>query len=321
MKAFVNKKYGSPEVLNLEEVCPPSPKDREILVQVKSISINPAEWHSLRANIWLVRLTSGLRVPRNTVLGADIAGTVVAVGDQVTSFQPGDPIMGRAQTGGLAEYTCLPENQATLLPPQVLPEEAAATPLASITALTALRDKGELLAGEKILINGASGGTGTFAVQLARLFGAEVTAVCSSSNAQLVRSLGATHTVDYTRQDFTQAGEGYDLVLDLIGNRSVNDLNRIVKPGGRCVQVGYSDFRRTLGFILKGGWLSRTTSKRFIVMNAQTKTEDLASISQLISEKKIKPVIERRYSFTETPQAFDYLGTRRAKGKIVVSLP
>jgi len=321
MKAFVNKKYGSPEVLNLEEVCPPSPKDREILVQVKSISINPAEWHSLRASIWLIRLTSGLRVPRNTVLGADIAGTVVAVGDQVTSFQPGDPIMGRGQTGGLAEYTCLLEDQATLLPPQIPPEEAAATPLASITALTALRDKGELLAGEKILINGASGGTGTFAVQLARLFGAEVTAVCSSSNAQLVRWLGATHTVDYTRQDFTQAGENYDLVLDLVGNRSVNDLNRIVKPGGRCVLVGYSNFRRTLGFILKGSWLSRTTSKRFILMNAQTKTEDLASISQLISEKKIKPVIERRFAFTETPQAFDYLGTRRAKGKIVVNLP
>ncbi|MEM9931656.1 MAG: NAD(P)-dependent alcohol dehydrogenase, partial [Bacteroidota bacterium] len=190
MKAFVNKQYGSPEVLNQEEVCPPAPKDREILVQVKSISINPAEWHSLRASIWLIRLASGLRAPRNTVLGADIAGAVVAVGNQVTSFQPGDLVMGRAQSGGLAEYTCLPENQATLIPSPLAPETAAATPLASITALTALRDKGQLLAGEEVLINGASGGIGTFSVQLARLFGAEVTAVCSSSNAELVHSLG-----------------------------------------------------------------------------------------------------------------------------------
>ncbi|MEM6841001.1 MAG: NAD(P)-dependent alcohol dehydrogenase [Bacteroidota bacterium] len=321
MKAFVNKEYGSPEVLNQEEVCPPAPKDREILVQVKSISINPAEWHSLRANIWLIRLASGLRNPRNTVLGADIAGTVVAVGDQVTSFQPGDLVMGRAQLGGLAEYTCLSENQATLLPPRVAPEEAAATPLASITALTALRDKGQLLAGEKVLINGASGGIGTFAVQLARLFGAQVTAVCSSPNIELVRLLGATHTIDYTRQDFTQTGQTYDLVIDLIGNRSVNDLNRIVKPGGRCVLVGYSNFRQMLGFILKGSWLSTTTTKSFMVMNAQTKTEDLACISQFMSEKKIRSVIDRRYAFAEIPQAFNYLGTRRAKGKIVVSVP
>lgn len=321
MKAFVNKEYGSPEVLNQEEVCPPIPKDREILVQVKSISINPAEWHSLWANIWLIRLTSGLHAPRNTILGADVAGIVVATGDKVTSFQAGDWVMGRTYSGGLAEYTCLPENQATFLPSSLAAEEAAAVPLASVTALAALRDKGQLLTGEKVLINGASGGIGTFAVQLARLFGAEVTAVCSSSNAKLVRSLGAAHTIDYTQQDFTQTGENYDLVIDLIGNRSVDDLNRIVKSGGRCVLVGYTNFSRMLGFILKGGLLSKTTSKRFIVMNAQTKTEDLVSIGKLISEGEIKPVIDRRFAFAEIPQAFDYLGTRRAKGKIVISIP
>ena len=320
MKAFTNRRYGNPEVLQLEEVPIPQPKPKEVKVKVKALSLNPAEWHIMRATIWMIRLQMGLFRPKNPVLGADLAGTVESVGAEVTAFQPGDYVMGRTDKGGIAEYACLEENKAARLPDSISAEAAAATPLAAITALIGLRDKGQIKAGQKVLINGASGGIGTYAIQLANYYGTEVTAVCSGPNAELVKSLGAAQLIDYTQEDFTQHEEQYDLILDLIGNRSAKALNRILAPEGRCILIGWSGFGKMLRFLWQGGWLSRTTSKTFSIMDAETTRKDLEFIAQLIVQGHLKPTIEKVYPFEATPAAFAHLGTRRAKGKIVIKL-
>jgi NADPH:quinone reductase-like Zn-dependent oxidoreductase len=320
MKAYTYQKYGSPEVLELKEVFKPTPKDNEIQIKVEAISLNPAEWHQLRGAIWLIRLSNGLLKPGKPVLGADIAGRVEAVGKKVRSFQVGDRVFGRNTEGGFAEFACLEENQAALIPEKVSYKTAAASPLATITALIGMRDKGNIQAGQKVLINGASGGIGSFAVQLAKYFGATVTGVCSGKNAKLVRSLGAGQVIDYTQTDFTKTNDRYDLVLDLIGNRKVSDINRVLKPEGRCVVIGYSGFRRMLNFMLEGTWRSLSSKKSFVLMDAVIKKEDLEFIGKLLEKGYLKPAIDKVFSFEEIPVAFNRLGTRRAKGKIIISL-
>jgi NADPH:quinone reductase-like Zn-dependent oxidoreductase len=321
MKAFVYHQYGEPEaVLSLEEISKPVPKDHEVLVRVKALSLNPAELHLMRASIWMVRVGYGFTKPRNKLLGADVAGVVEAVGKKVQSLKIGDKVLGRNFSGALSEYACLEEDKATLMPDMLSFEEAAAIPLASITALVALCKEGNVQPGEKVLINGASGGIGTFAVQLAAFCKAEVTAVCSGKNADLVRSLGASEVIDYNVEDFTQSKTKFDLVIDLIGNRPVGELRRSLAPTGRCVMVGFSNASNLLGFMLKGAWLSRTTGQSFISMDAKTKAEDLEFITRLVVSGKMKPIIDQVYPFESLPQAYAHLASHRAKGKVVVTM-
>ncbi len=318
MKAFAYRKYGTPtDVLSLEEYPKPVPKENEVLIKVNAWSLNPAEWHRLRASIWMLRLSNGLWAPKQPILGADVAGVVVAVGGKVCSFKVGDRVMGRNFSVGLAEYACLAEGKTALIPEAISFEEAATIPLAATTALIALRDKGQIQTGQRVLINGASGGIGTFAVQLAKHFGAAVTAVCSGKNEALVRLLGSEEVIDYEREDFS-GREPFDLIVDLIGNRPTQELNQALSPTGRCVMVGYSNFKNLLNFLLKGAWLSKTTAKHFLTMDAETVTADLDFVLNLVSEEAIQVVIDRVYDFSDIPKAFEYLGTRRAKGKIVI---
>ncbi|OJJ22467.1 hypothetical protein BKI52_07235 [marine bacterium AO1-C] len=318
-KAFVYKKYGSPEVLKLEQVAMPQPQPHEVLIKVAALSLNPAEWHTMRAALWMLRLKNGLFKPKHPILGADVAGKVVAVGAQVHSLKVGDQVFGRNFKGGIATHTCLDENKAAKIPQKLNFEEAAATPLASITALVALR-KGHIQAGQQVLINGASGGIGTFAIQLAKHYNAVITGVCSGQNSELVHSLGANRVIDYQQEDFTKTGDTYDLVIDLVGNRPIDELQKVLKPGGRCMVVGFSNVKNMLGFLVKGGWVSRFGNKKFIPIDAQIKTTDLEYIGQLVQDGIIYPLIDRAYDFEATPEAFHYLGTRRAKGKIVITM-
>jgi NADPH:quinone reductase-like Zn-dependent oxidoreductase len=321
MKAFVYHKYGLPkEVLSLQEVAQPQPKDDEVLINVAALSLNPAEGHLLSASIWMVRLTTGLWKPKNPIPGADLAGTVVAVGEKVKSFKVGDRVFGRTNTGGLSELACLSEKSAALIPAPLTFENAAALPLVSATALTALHHKRRLQVGERVLINGASGGIGTIAVQLAKHYDTHVTAVCSGKNADLVRSLGADEVIDYTATDFTKEKPVFDVIIDLIGNRSIGELNQILKPGGRCVLVGFTNAGNMLSYMLRSTWLSKTTRKSFTVIDAPTTRKDLEFIGQLVAEGKVEPVIDQVYAFEDIPTAFERLGTRRATGKLVVRL-
>lgn len=320
MKAFTYKSYGNPEVLELSEVEKPQPKDHEIVIKVSAISINPAEWHLLRGSIWMVRLAAGIFKPKNPILGGDIAGEVEAVGQKVTAFQIGDKVFGRSYGGALAEFACLEEKHAAKIDDNCSFEVAASLPLATATALNSLRDKGNIQPGQKVLINGASGGIGTFAVQLAKYYGAEVTGVCSTRNVDLIKSLGAEHVVNYTKEDFTTTGSQYDLIIDLVGNRSISEVNRVLKPKGTCVFVGYSGFKNILGYFIIGAWLSKTTQKDFIVVDTKIKNQDLQFIMELIKRKKIIPILNSQFSFEDTTKAFEHLGTRRTTGKIVIKV-
>ena len=320
MKAFLNTTYGSPDVLKLEEIPVPKPKAEEVLVKVASLSINPAELHLLRATIWMVRLASGLLKPRNPVLGADVAGEVVAVGANVKTLKVGDRVFGRTHSGGLAEFVCLKEEKANVLPQTIDYDIGAALPLVGITALVALRDYVEILPGQQVLINGASGGIGTIAVQLAKNMGAEVTAVCSTPNVQLVKDLGADHVIDYKKENFTAGTNQYDVIIDLVGNHKVREMEKAMKPDGSCVVVGFTNFKTIFGYMARGRWLSATTSKKIVVIDAALKREDLAYLADLIQEGTLKPVIDKTFPFNETPRAFEYLASRRAKGKIVIKL-
>src|SRR5437016_1152073 len=237
VKAIIRQKYGSPDVLELTEVEAPAPKDNEVLVEIHAASANPLDWHYMRGAPFLARLGEGLRKPRDTRLGVDIAGRVEAVGNNVTQFQPGDEVLGDC-AGGFAEYASARENKLALKPANISFEEAAAVPVAAITALQGLRDMGKIQPGQKVLVNGASGGVGTFAVQIARSFGTEVTGVCSTRNVDLVRSIGADHVIDYTKEDFTKSEQRYDLIFDLIGNHSFSERRRILNPNGICVMAG-----------------------------------------------------------------------------------
>ncbi|MEJ7631884.1 MAG: NAD(P)-dependent alcohol dehydrogenase [Rubrobacteraceae bacterium] len=323
MKAIVSTKYGSPDILNFEEVRNPTPKDDEVLVEVHAASTNAADWHTLRADPFLVRLMGfGLLKPKNKILGADIAGRVEAVGRNVTQFQPGDEVFGDLSGcgfGGFAEYVCASEDALALKPANISFKEAAAVPLAAVTALQGLRDKGHIQPGQKVLINGASGGVGTFAVQIAKSFGAEVTGVCSTSKMDMVRSIGADHVIDYTQEDFTKNGQQYDLILAANGYHPISDYKRALSPNGTYVMTGGSGAQMFQAVTL-GPIMSMTGSKKMGNSMAKPNKEDLVFMKELLEDGKITLVIDRTYSLSETPEAIRYLEEGHATGKVVITV-
>jgi NADPH:quinone reductase-like Zn-dependent oxidoreductase len=323
MKAIVSRCYGSPDVLTLEELAKPTPADNEVLVKVHAAAVNPLDWHYMRGTPYIMRIGAGLGTPNDVRVGVDFAGTVEAVGRNVTRFKPGDEVFG-GKNGALAEYITVREDRALVLKPANLTfDQAASVPVAAITALQGLRDKGHIQPGQKVLINGASGGVGTFAVQIAKSFGADVTGVCSTRNVELVRSIGADHVIDYTREDFTQSGERYDLILDNVGSHSFSAYRRVLKPKGTLVIVGGPTGDPWIGPLvqpIKAGILSPFVSQEFVMILAELNQEDLEALSGLMQARKVTPVIDRRYRLSEAPAAIRYLEEGRARGKVIVSL-
>lgn len=320
MKAIVYTKYGGPDVLALQEVAKPTPKDNEVLIKIYAASVNAADWHLLRADPFLVRLDSGLLKPKNKILGADVAGRVESVGSSVKQFQSGDEVFGDLSGcgfGGFAEYVCAPENLLVLKPTNMSFEEAAAVPMAAVTALQGLRDKGQIQSGQKVLINGASGGVGTFAVQIAKSFGAEVTGVCGTENMDMVRSLGADYVIDYTKEDFTKNGEHYDLIHVVNGYRSIFDYRRSLSLKGICVMSGGS-VSRLFQAIFLGPFISMIGSKKVVNVLAIPNQKDLVFMKELLETGKVKPIIDRRYPLSEVPEAIRYLEEGHARGKVVI---
>ena len=323
MKAIVYTEYGPPDVLNLEEVQKPVPKDDEVLVKVHAASANAADWHLMRADPFLVRLMGfGLLKPKKGLLGADIAGRVEAVGRDVTQFQPGDEVFGDLSGSGFgafAEYVCATEDALASKPANVSFEEAAAVPLAAVTALQGLRYKGQIQPGQKVLINGASGGVGTFAVQIAKTFGTEVTGVCSTSKLDMVRSIGADHVIDYTKEDFTRNGQQYDRILAANGYHPISDYKRALSPEGTYVMTGGSGAQMLQAMTL-GPIMSITGSKKLGYVSMKQNKEDLVSVKELLESGEITPVIDRTYPLSEIPEAIRYLEEGHAKGKVVITV-
>jgi NADPH:quinone reductase-like Zn-dependent oxidoreductase len=326
MKAIVYHKYGSPDVLELAEVAKPTPKDDEVLLKVHAASVNPADWHLLRGKPYIARLQLGLRKPKDSVLGCDMAGQVEAVGKNVTMLQPGDEVFGSPFMhgfGAFAEWLSVSEDLLTSKPTTLSFEQAAAVPLAASTALQGLRDHGRIEPGHKVLIIGASGGVGTFAVQIAKSFDAEVSGVCSTRNAEMVRSLGADHVIDYTQEDFTRSGQNYDLILQLAGTLSPSECRRALTSKGTLVQISGESDGRWIGAvdrIIKGLVLSPFVSQKMASFTVKPNKEDLQFLKQLIETGTLTPVIDRTYSLSEVPEAIRYLEEGHARGKVVVTL-
>ena len=321
MKAIVYYNYGSPDVLNLEEVDKPIPKDDDVLIKVHAASVNPLEWHFMRGKPLFMRLAvSGLLKPKNKILGVDIAGRVEEVGRNVLQFEPGDEVFGGSDSGGgYAEYVSVSENKLALKPTNITFEEAAAIPIAAITALQGLRDKGEIQSGQKVLINGAGGGVGTYAVQIAKSFGAEVTGVCSTEKLDIVSSLGTDHVIDYTKEDFTKNGQRYDLIFDAAAYRSISDYKRALFPDGIYVMIGGS-MPLMFRVMFSGLWISKTGRKKFKILMAKINSEDLVILKELFETGKIATVIDRRYPLSETAEAIRYLEEGHAQGKVVITV-
>lgn len=327
MQAIVFTEYGSPDVLQLVEVAKPTPQPNEVLIKIHATATNPADWHLMRGKPFLARIEAGWPKPK-TKLGLDIAGTIEAVGSSVTQWQPGDEVFGelagdgKTRGGGFAEYACAKENMLARKPANVTFEEAASTPVVGFTAIQGMRDFGHIHAGQKVLINGASGGIGTFAVQYAKSVGAEVTGVCSTRNLELVRSLGADHVIDYTQADFTANDPQYDLIYDTVGNRSAAHYRRALKPGGICVVAGFTTMAHMIiQVMLLGALTSRTSNKTLTSMGtAQAKPDDLRLIKELLETGKVVPVIDRTFPLSATADAIRYLETGRARGKVIVQV-
>jgi NADPH:quinone reductase-like Zn-dependent oxidoreductase len=321
MTAAVYSEYGGPDVLRVDEVELPTPDEDEVLVRVMARSVNAGDWHLLRGTPFLVRLVyGGYRRPKFPILGVDIAGRVEAVGKNVADFQSGDEVvadLSKSGFGGFAEYVCVPASAAVPKPATVSFEAAAAAPTAGVAALQALRDVGKLQSGETVLINGASGGVGTFAVQVAQFLGAEVTSVCSTAKVETVRSLGADHVIDYTQEDVTEGGAQYDLILDAAGTHSMRAYARALRPTGRYVFVG-GPTRRFVTALLAGPVLSITGGKQFRAFMLDPDRDDLAFVMGLLQSGDVEPVIDRRYRLDEVPEAIRYLEAGRATGKVVV---
>ena len=319
MKAIVYYQYGSPDVLKLEEVEKPTPKEAEVLVKVQAVSINGSDWEGLTGKPLYARL-GGLREPSNKILGSDIAGRVEEAGKNVRELQAGDEVFGEMPEyrGGFAEYACLPETAIIRKPASLTFEEAAAIPQGAVIALQGIRE-GHVQSGQKVLINGAGGSAGTFAVQLAKSYGAEVTAVDNTIKLDFLRSLGADHVIDYTREDFTKRGKQFDLILDLIAHRSVFAYQRVVRPSGSYFFVGGS-VATLFQILLLGPWIRRATSKNVRLLAVQRNQEDLAFVTGLCEAGKIVPVIDRQYPLSQVPEALRYVGEGRAKGKVVITV-
>jgi NADPH:quinone reductase-like Zn-dependent oxidoreductase len=323
MKAITYTQYGSPDVLQFEEVEQPTPQAGEVLVKIHAASVNALDWHMLTADIFLVRLMGGgLFKPKNNRLGADLAGRVVAVGSGVTEFQPGDAVYGGVDaftSGAFAEYAAAPVKALAPMPAGLTFAEAAALPVAALTALQGLRDAGKIQPGQRVLINGASGGVGTFAVQIAKAFGAEVTAVCSTRNVEQARALGADHEIDYTQTDFTQSGQQYDLILAANGYHTLAEYKRTLAPGGIYVMAG-GKTKQIFDVMLWGWWHSRGSDKKLTNVSAHVTAPDLRVLNELVEAGKIKPAIDRYYPLHQTADALRYLGEGHARGKIVITV-
>ncbi len=320
MKAIVYEKYGSPDVIQLQDVEKPAPKDDEVLIKIYAASVNAYDWHFLTADIFLIRLMGGgLLKPKNTRLGADIAGRVEAVGRNIEQFQPGDEVFGDIGHGGFAEYVCAPESKLALKPANLSFDEAAAVPMAALTALQGLRDEGKIQPGQKVLINGAAGGVGTFAVQIAKAFGAEVTAVCSTRNLEQARELGADHIIDYTQENFTQSGRQYDLIFAANGYHPLAAYKRALTPKGMYIMAGGKP-AQIFEAMLLGNWLSEKNGRKLGGVAAHIDQKDLLTLKKMLEAGKIVPVIDKRYPLSETPEALRYLGAGHARGKVVITI-
>ena len=321
MKAIAYHNYGSPDVLKYGEIEKPAAGDNEVLVKVHAASVNPLDWHFMRGTPYVMRIGSGLRQPKDTRLGVDAAGQVEVVGRNVTQFKSGDEVFGLCQ-GAFAEYACAPERKLAMKPDNVTFEQAASVPVAAITALQSLRDKGKIQAGQKVLINGASGGVGTFAVQIAGSFGADVTAVCSTRNVDMVRSIGADQVIDYTYEDFTKSRQRYDLILDNVGNHSLLECRRVLNPKGKYIMIGGPAGRwiDPLPRAINALMLSRFVSQDMGMLMAKVNKDDLTILRDLIQAGKVTPVIDRRYTLVEAPAAIRYLEEGHARGKVVITM-
>ena len=324
MKAIRYSEYGTSEVLRLVSVPRPVPAEHQVLLEVHAAALNPLDWHYMRGTPYFMRVDTGFFEPKKPTLGVDVAGRVVAVGSKVTLFKPGDEVFGTAP-GSLAQYALATDTKIVHKPATLNFEQAAAVPVAALTALQGLRDKGRLKRGDAVLINGASGGVGTFAVQIAKSMGLQVTGVCSGRNAERVRALGADRVIDYTREDFTRDGQRYDVVLDLVGNRSLLDIRRALKPGGRHVLIGGggpNDGRwiGPLSKVLHGLLLNPFVDEEFFMMLTKIDAADLEHVAGLMREGKVVPVIDRRYPLAQVPAAIDYLEQGRARGKVIIDV-
>ena len=323
MRAVVYHNYGSPEVLAYEDVEKPTAGDDEVLIKVRAASVNPLDWHFMRGEPSFIRAMSGLRRPKITRLGVDMAGQVEAVGGRVTQFKPGDQVFGSCR-GAFAEYVCASESALVVKPGSLTFEQAASAPVAACTALQGLRDKGHIRSGQKVLINGAAGGVSTFAVQIAKSFGAEVTGVCGTRNVEMVRSIGADRVIDYTREDFASNGQRYDLFFDCFANHSLSACRRVLTSNGIYIAVGGPRLAGRLSGLL-GRWiagvvLSQFVSQKFIVLMLRSRKEYLAAIRDLMEAGTVVPVIDRVYTFSEVPQALGYLEEGHARGKVVITV-
>jgi len=322
MKALTSCEYGV-DNLKLQEIEKPTPADNEVLVRVRAASVNPVDGHTIRG-AWLMRPMSGMRKPKNTRFGTDFAGVVEAVGKDVTNFKPGDEVFG-AKNGAVADYICVKAERAVVMKPSNITfEQAGSVAVAGLTALQGLRDKGHIQSGQKVLINGASGGVGTFAVQIAKAFGADVTAVCSTRNIDLVKSIGADHVIDYTKEDFTKTDQRYDMLYDLVGNHSFSERRRILTPNGICVLAGIGGagvHPGTLGRVGRNFWnafLSNFSNQKFVFYIAKLTKDDLNVLRDLMQSGKVAPVIDRTYKIGETQAAVRYLEEGHARGKVVI---
>jgi NADPH:quinone reductase-like Zn-dependent oxidoreductase len=333
MNAIDYHEYGSPDVLELKDIDKPLVKDDEVLVRVHAASVNRLDWHLMRGSPYISRLQAGLRKPKDSVLGADVAGQVEAVGKAVTKFQQGDDVFGSLfgqGFGAFAEYVSVSDDFLELKPANLSFEQAAAVPLAALTALQGLRDHGRVAPGHKVLIIGASGGVGTFAVQIAKSFGAEVTGVCSARNVDMVRSIGADHVIDYTQEDFTEGGQRFDLVFETAGSHSPSEIRRVLTSKGTLVLIGHGGSEGRwigpVGRLIRALVLSRFVSQRMVSYigkpnySSGPNDGDLATLKELIEAGKIRPVIDRTYSLSETPEALRYLEEGHARGKVVITV-
>jgi NADPH:quinone reductase-like Zn-dependent oxidoreductase len=322
MKAIVYHNYGSPDVLKCEEIEKPAARDDEVLIKVRAASVNPLDWRLMKGRPYSGRIFFGLRKPKITRPGRDVAGQVEAVGRNVTQFKPGDAVFGSCR-GAFAEYVCTSESTLVMKPDNVTFEQAASVPVAALSALQGFRDKGKIRSGQKVLINGASGGVGTFAVQIAKSFGADVTGVCSTRNLDMVRAIGADHVIDYTQEDFTKGRQRYDLILDCVGNHSLSACRSVLNPKGRCIIVGAPDSRWMIGLLarpIKALVLSRFVSQKFVMLIAKINKEDLTIMCELMKAGNVTPVIDRRYRLGEVPEAIRYLEEGHARGKVVITM-
>ncbi len=322
MKAIINKSYGPSSVLESAEIEQPQPGDHEVLIKVHATGLNKADWFMLTGRPLMLRAEAGLFRPKRQIIGSDVAGVVEAVGKGITRFQVGDEVYGDLSEngrGGLAEYVCAPEAVLAHKPSGLTFEQAAAVPMAAMTALQGLRDTGNIQAGQKVLVNGASGGVGTYAVQIAKALGAEVTAVCSTQKADLVRELGADHVIDYTAEDFTQSGKQYDLIFAANGFQTLAEYQSALSPSGTLVVVGGS-FKQIFSAMLFGGWRTRGSDQTIKSALQKPKPEDLATLAEMLNEGQIRPVIDQTYPLEHAAEAMAYLGQGSAKGKLVISV-